>query len=131
MGYNREGDGGFMEITWYGLSCFRLTERSLATVVTDPYDSQVVGYESLNRADIVTISPTPGHNFTNAVKGVSHSLLVQVNRDWRSVRHRDPDNSVSKANGDQPRNTCILLIMEGTSPPGDLSRVPRRPRLKP
>ncbi len=29
-----------MEITWYGLSCFRLTERNLATVVTDPYDSR-------------------------------------------------------------------------------------------
>ena len=36
-----------MEITWYGHSCFRLTERSLATVVTDPYDHRQVGYESL------------------------------------------------------------------------------------
>ena len=26
-----------MEITWYGLSCFRITERKHATVVTDPF----------------------------------------------------------------------------------------------
>lgn len=60
-----------MEITWYGHSCFRITERSMATVVTDPYDHSVVGYKELNlRADIVTIShDAPGHSFTSAVKG--------------------------------------------------------------
>ena len=26
-----------MELTWYGLSCFRITERKHATVVTDPF----------------------------------------------------------------------------------------------
>ena len=54
-----------MEITWYGHSCFRLTERSLATVVTDPYDSQVAGYDALKlNADIVTVShDAPGHNY--------------------------------------------------------------------
>ena len=30
-----------MEITWYGHSCFRLTERNFATVVTDPFDSKI------------------------------------------------------------------------------------------
>jgi L-ascorbate metabolism protein UlaG (beta-lactamase superfamily) len=27
-----------MELTWYGLSCFRITERKYASVVTDPYN---------------------------------------------------------------------------------------------
>ncbi len=36
-----------MEITWYGHACFRLTERGLATVVTDPFDSKEIGYEPL------------------------------------------------------------------------------------
>ncbi|TFH46087.1 MAG: MBL fold metallo-hydrolase, partial [Lysobacterales bacterium] len=55
-----------MEITWYGHSCFRLTERNYATVVTDPYDSKTVGYEALKlRADIVAISHDAlGHNNT-------------------------------------------------------------------
>ncbi len=65
-----------MEITWYGHSCFRITERSMATVVTDPYDHSVVGYKELSlRADIVTIShDAPGHSFTSAVKGAKWHL---------------------------------------------------------
>ena len=60
-----------MEITWFGHSCFRITERNLATVVTDPYDHRAYGYESLKlKADIVTVShDAPGHNFLSAVKG--------------------------------------------------------------
>ena len=60
-----------MEITWYGNSCFRITERNLATVVTDPFDSGVAGYNPLKlKAEIVTISSDdPSHNYTSAVKG--------------------------------------------------------------
>ena len=29
-----------MELTWYGLSCFRITERKHATIVTDPYSTK-------------------------------------------------------------------------------------------
>jgi L-ascorbate metabolism protein UlaG (beta-lactamase superfamily) len=65
-----------MEITWYGHSCFRLTERSYATVVTDPFDSKAIGYDALRlKADIVTIShAAPGHNNADAVKGTSHVI---------------------------------------------------------
>ncbi len=60
-----------MEITWYGHSCFRITERGLATVVTDPFDSAVAGYNPLKlKADIVTISCNDlAHNNSAAVKG--------------------------------------------------------------
>ena len=65
-----------MEISWYGLSCFRLTERGMATVVTDPYDHSVVGLEQLKlRGEIVTVShDTPGHNFVKVVKGRSRVI---------------------------------------------------------
>ena len=65
-----------MEITWYGHSCFRLAERSMATVVTDPFDSDVAGYDALKlKADIVTVShAAPGHGYVSAVKGKSHVL---------------------------------------------------------
>ena len=65
-----------MEITWYGLSCFRLTDRGKASVVTDPYDHTAVGYRALKlRADIVSVShDAPGHNYIKSVKGVSHTL---------------------------------------------------------
>ena len=56
-----------MEINWYGHSCFRLSERGMASIVTDPYDSKVIGYEPLKlKADIVTVShDCPGHNLTS------------------------------------------------------------------
>lgn len=65
-----------MEITWYGHSCFRLTERSYATVVTDPYDNKAIGYDPLKlKADIVTVShEAPGHNNADAVKGTTHVI---------------------------------------------------------
>ena len=65
-----------MEITWYGHSCFRLTERNFATVVTDPFDNKSIGYGPLKlRSDIVTVShAAPGHNNTDAVKGTSHVI---------------------------------------------------------
>jgi L-ascorbate metabolism protein UlaG (beta-lactamase superfamily) len=63
-------DGGNMELVWYGMSCFRITERGMATVVTDPYDESV-GLPPLKlKADIVTVShEAPGHSNLKAVKG--------------------------------------------------------------
>lgn len=59
-----------MEIVWYGLSCFRLSERGLATVVTDPYGPET-GLPALKlKAEIITVShDAPGHNYLKAVKG--------------------------------------------------------------
>jgi L-ascorbate metabolism protein UlaG (beta-lactamase superfamily) len=51
-----------MDITWFGHSCFRLSERGV-TIVTDP-PSDDMGYSRPRiRADVVTISHDhPGHN---------------------------------------------------------------------
>ncbi|MGZ9222162.1 MAG: MBL fold metallo-hydrolase, partial [Anaerolineales bacterium] len=51
-------------------------ERNYATVVTDPFDSKSIGYDSLRlRSDIVTVShDAPGHNHTDSVKGTSHVI---------------------------------------------------------
>lgn len=64
-----------MDITWYGHSCFRFTERGAATIVTDPYDPNL-GYGDLNlKADIVTISHhAPGHSSADAVKKAAYML---------------------------------------------------------
>lgn len=60
-----------MEITWYGHSCFRITERGMATVVTDPYLNSEIGYDPLKlKADIVSVShDVSGHNNTDSVSG--------------------------------------------------------------
>lgn len=64
-----------MEITWYGLSCFRLNERKHASVITDPYNGKL-GLPALKvKGDVVTIShDAPGHNYATAVNGVQHNL---------------------------------------------------------
>lgn len=61
-----------MEITWYGLACFRFKSRQL-TIVTDPYAPKLGLELPPLRAQIVTIShDVPGHNFIKAVKGNEH-----------------------------------------------------------
>lgn len=64
-----------MDITWYGHSCFRLVERGLITIVTDPY-SEVIGLPGLKlKGDVVTVShDVPGHNHLDAVKGYQHII---------------------------------------------------------
>ncbi|HHX09401.1 MAG TPA: MBL fold metallo-hydrolase [Chloroflexi bacterium] len=60
-----------MEITWYGNSCFRISERGFANVVTDPFDSAVAGYNPLKlKSEIVTVSCNDlAHNNVSVVKG--------------------------------------------------------------
>ena len=51
-----------MDITWYGLSCFRIREGGV-TIVYDPYDKTLGLTLPKVRADVVTVShDRPGHN---------------------------------------------------------------------
>jgi L-ascorbate metabolism protein UlaG (beta-lactamase superfamily) len=118
-----------MEITWYGHSCFRLTERSLATVVTDPYDHKQVGYESLKvKGDIVTVSHnTPGHNFVSAVKGDTHIIDGPGEFEIGGVFITGiQTNGHTKKIAEEPRNTMFLIDYNGLNVLhlGDLNRVP-------
>jgi len=117
-----------MEITWYGLSCFRLTERGLASIVTDPYDHNITGYEPLKlRADIVTISHNaPGHNNSAAVKGKDYVLTGPGEYEIGGVFITGVQTNDVKRNPDEPRNTLYVFDFEGLSVAhlGDLRRVP-------
>lgn len=64
-----------MELTWYGLSCFRFTERKYTTIVTDPYNGDF-GLPALKlKAEVVTVSHQAlGHNYLEAVSGATHHL---------------------------------------------------------
>jgi len=51
-----------MDITWFGHSCFRLSEKGVA-VVTDPFGKETGYTRPPIRADVITISHDhPGHN---------------------------------------------------------------------
>ena len=116
-----------MEITWYGHSCFRLTERSMATVVTDPFDNTDIGYEVLKlKADIVTVShDASGHNNTNAVKGTSHVIAGPGEFEIGGVFITAVQtNGHSKDNGEL-RNTLYVFDYDGITVAhlGDLKQV--------
>lgn len=62
-----------MDITWYGHSCFRITERGKIAVVTDPYSESIGLPLPKLKADVVTVSHNqPGHNNIESVKGYSY-----------------------------------------------------------
>ena len=111
-----------MEITWYGHSCFRITERNLATVVTDPYDSRAVGYSALKlKADIVTVSHTaPGHDFVPAVKGDPYHIAGPGEYEIGGVFITGVQtNGHAKKDPAEPRNTLYLIDINGwRSSPG-------------
>ena len=118
-----------MEITWYGHSCFRLTERNYATVVTDPFDHKTVGYDALKlKADIVTVShDAPGHANYDAVKGAQHVIDGAGEFEIGGVFI----TAVQTAGGgkktkDKTRNTLYVFDYEGITVAhlGDLQEVP-------
>ena len=60
-----------MEITWYGRSCFRITERGHTSVVTDPYGLP----EPKLKADLVTFSQArPSDAAAQSVRG--HDYVI-------------------------------------------------------
>jgi L-ascorbate metabolism protein UlaG (beta-lactamase superfamily) len=118
-----------MEITWYGHSCFRLTERGMATVVCDPFDSEAVGYEPLKlKADIVTSShEAPGHSFLNAVKGYSHAITGPGEFEIGSVFITGIQmDGQGKKTADLPQNTLYVFDYMGITVAhlGDMHSVP-------
>ena len=118
-----------MEISWYGHSCFRLTERSMATVVMDPYDAAQVGHEALKlKADILTVSHNkPGHNHHAAVKGAQQTITGPGEFEIGGVFITGVQtNGFSRKTSDEPRNTLYLIDYNGINVLhlGGMDRVP-------
>lgn len=123
-----------MEIVWHGLSCFRLTERGLATVVTDPFDSSVGLPAPKLKADIVTIShDAPGHNSTETVKGERRVIRGPGEFEIGGVFITGirMEAKGSKKNGTRP-NTIFVFDFETVSVAhlGDLAYVPTQAQIE-
>src|ERR1051325_6380188 len=129
-----------MEITWYGHSCFRLTERNYATVVTDPFDSKAIGYDAIKlRSDIVTVShDAPGHNNTDAVKGTSHVIdgpgEFEIGGVFITGVQSDSTSSGKKKSKDNAatRNTIYVFDYDGITVAhlGDLQQTPTQSEIE-
>lgn len=123
-----------MEIIWYGHSCFRLTERGMANVVTDPFDHEVVGYEPLKlRGEIVSIShDAPGHNYVNAVKTKHRVINGPGEYEIGGVFITAVQTNGSKRSKDEPRNTLYVFDYDGIAVAhlGDLRQVPSQSQVE-
>ncbi len=119
-----------MEITWYGLSCFRVTERGLPTVVTDPYDHAEVGYKALKlKGDIVTVShDATGHNFVKGVKGYAWDLRGPGEYEIGGILI----TVVPTSEGKKDRNLVYIFDYEGVTIGhlGDMQSVPTRTQVE-
>jgi L-ascorbate metabolism protein UlaG (beta-lactamase superfamily) len=105
-----------MDINWLGHSCFRIKGRN-ASLVADPYPSDL-GYSlSKSSADIVTVShPHSGHSYTQGVSGdprlvkgpgeyeISGVLIIGV------ATFHDNDKGTKRG-----KNTVYLMHVDGIS----------------
>lgn len=127
-----------MEITWYGHSCFRLTERNYATVVTDPFDNKSIGYDALKlRSDIVTVShEMPGHNNIDAVKGTSHVINgpgeFEIGGVFITGVQSEGGGGGRKKKDNAPRNTVYVFDYDGITVAhlGDLKQTPTQSEIE-
>lgn len=119
-----------MEITWHGHSCFRINERSMAAVVTDPYDPAVVGYDPGKlRAEVVTVSCNkPAHNYVDGIRGKAFEITgpgeyeiggVFITGVWINGSKKQKDTDVG-------RNTVYVIDYNGLKVAhlGELNSVP-------
>lgn len=118
-----------MELTWYGLSCFRLTERKHASVVTDPYNGKL-GLPNLKlKADVVTIShDAPGHNYATAVSGTQHNLDGPGEYEIGNVFI----TGITTKSVDRTNNIIFLFDYDGLKVAhlGDLDKVPSQTEIE-
>jgi len=129
-----------MEIAWYGLSCFRMKERGLATVVTDPYDPSV-GLPALRlKADLVTVShDAAGHNYVKGVKGQRMKIAGPGEYEVGGVfitgiamAAKTKDAKTEDARNGSIRNTLYLFDFDGLTVAhlGDLAYVPSQSQIE-
>jgi L-ascorbate metabolism protein UlaG (beta-lactamase superfamily) len=101
----------------------------MATVICDPFDHCVAGYEALKlKGDVLTISQdSPEHNFVNAVKGDPHLITGPGEFEIGGVFITGVQtNGLSRKNEPELRNTLYVFEYNGITVAhlGEMNRVP-------
>lgn len=119
-----------MEITWHGLSCFRMQERNMATIVTDPYKPEV-GLSPLRlHADVVTVSHNArGHNHVGAITGYEYALTGPGEYEIGNVFITGVSTTL-----DDPADENVLFMFDydgiTVAHLGDMRRVPTQTQIE-
>lgn len=122
-----------MEITWYGLSCFKLSDRGVATVITDPYDQPQSGLGPLRlAADIVTISARePGVNHLQVVQGKPYLVMGPGEYEVGGVFITGIQTGGHK-DGEDPANSLYVFDFNSITVAhlGNLTRLPTKTEIE-
>ena len=122
-----------MEISWYGLSCFKLSDRGAATVVTDPYDQPQAGLGPLRLpADIVTLSSREqGQEALQAVQGKPYLITGPGEYEVGGVFVTGIQTGGHK-DSDDPHNTLYVFDFNSITVAhlGNVSRLPTKTEIE-
>ena len=122
-----------MEITWYGLSCFRIREGGV-TVMCDPYDKTVGMLLPKVRADIVTVShERSGHNAVDRVTGEPKILRGPGEYEIKNVFVTGA-TTYHRRTQDEPSERNVIFFMEfgglTVGHLGDLGEIPAQSEIE-
>lgn len=122
-----------MEITWYGLSCFRLREGGV-TVVCDPFEKSIGLQLPRIRADIVTIShDRPGHNAVDRLTGDPKVISGPGEYEVKNVFVTGLNTYHKNGSAEKPeRNVAYFFDFDGlvVGHLGDLGKVPSQTQVE-
>lgn len=107
-----------MKIQWLGHSCFKLTESTGTTVITDPFKPSTVGYAmAYESADAVTLSHAhDDHNFLDAVKGDPTVIDTAGNHDFKGISINGIQSFHDEENGAvRGENTIFKFSLDGVT----------------
>ncbi len=123
-----------MEIAWHGYSCFRLTERNSASIVTDPFNKSIGLASPRLKADVVTIShDAPGHSNSDNVKG-ARTITGPGEYEIGGAFITGVDTSSNKQEGDSEitSNTAYVIDYDSASVChlGDMNAIPSQTQIE-
>lgn len=122
-----------MDITWYGLSCFRIREGGV-TIICDPFDKSVGLTLAKARADIVTVShDRAGHNAVDRITGEPKILTGPGEYEVKNVFITGLTTYHRKDGGQAPeRNIAFFFEFGGLTVGhmGDIGEVPAQSEIE-
>ena len=106
----------------------------MASLVTDPYDSNEIGYAPLKlKADIVTSScDLPGHRNLSAVKGSPFEILGPGEYEIGEVFITGVQTNGKRKKADELKNTLYLIDYNGVTIAhlGNMNRIPSQTEIE-
>lgn len=118
-----------MDISWYGLSCFRLREGGV-TIICDPYEKSVGKRLPKLTADVVTIShDKPGHNNAAAIGGDPRVFQGPGEYETNNIFITGMATYHRQRDGENPERTVAYFIDMGglvVGHLGDMGEVPKK-----